>query len=240
MRFERYGDGDYSFLCLHGWNGGHATFEPLAKLLPPGVSLWCPDLPACDTIAQQTAELAEFAARIPGPLRIVGNCSGAAFGLRLARELTVERLVMIDAFAYIPLYFGVFVTPVVGRLAYYTAFANPVGRWFANSVTARHRARTTDLTAGFRRVNHEATFRQLQLLAGMGRPEDFRGIGAKIDIVFGAKTFRAIRKSAAIWKEVFPEATIHELRGAGHLPILEATSQLRDILLVPQETPCTV
>lgn len=238
MRFERYGTGDYAFLCLHGWNGGHATFAPLAKQLPPGVSLWCPDLPACDTITRQTAGLAEFAAQIPGPLRIVGNCSGAAFGLLLAQKMPVDRLVMIDAFAYIPIYFSVFVTPVLGRLAYYSAFANPIGRWIANSAVANHRAEATDLTEGFRRVNHEATYRQLRLLAEMGRPEDFRGIGAEIDIVYGARTFSAIRKSAKIWKKVFPEAKTHELAGAGHLPILEATSQLSDILF--QERLCTV
>jgi len=238
MQFKRYGGGDSAFLCLHGWNGNHATFAPLAAGLPEGVSLWCPDLPQFDSLDAITSELQHFASGIGKPLRIIGNCSGALHGLLLAKRIPVERLVMIDAFAYWPTYFRMFLTPIAGRIAYLTAFANPLGRWLANTAVAQHRAASTDLTEGFRRVNHAATYRQLQLLAEMDAPESFRGLVHEVEIVFGQHSFGAVRRSAQIWQSVFPAAKQYELTGAGHLPILEATRQLQSILF--QERRCTV
>jgi pimeloyl-ACP methyl ester carboxylesterase len=238
MHVERYGSGAEAFLCLHGWNGTHATFEPLAKGLPEGVSLWCPNIPARESLAAITSELETVARQIAGPLRIVGNCSGALHGLLLAEHLRVERIVMIDAFAWLPLYFRPFLAPVFGYVAYWSAFANPLGRWAANLSMARHRKGTTDLTAGFREVNHAETYRHLLLLAGLRSPERFRGVCEQVDIVYGQRSFQAVKKSAAIWKQVFPEAREYSLTGAGHLPILEAPRQLQGIIC--QEKPCRV
>ena len=238
MHVERYGCGGENFLCLHGWNGTHTTFAPLAEGMPQGVSLWCPDIPACDSLAAIASELESVAREIPGPLRIVGNCSGALHGLLLAERLRVESIVMIDAFAWLPVYFRLFLAPMFGHVAYWSAFANPLGRWAANLSMARHRKATTDLTAGFRKVNHAETYRQLQLLAGLRSPERFRGVCEHVDIVYGERSFAAVKKSAAIWKQVFPTACEYSLAGAGHLPVLEATSQLQSIIF--QEKPCRV
>ena len=238
MHIERYGTGGEAFLCLHGWNGSHTTFAPLAEGLPEGVSLWCPDLPARDSLDQITTELEAAARAIPGPLRIIGNCSGALHGLLLAERIRAERIVMIDAFAFLPLYFRLFLLPVLGQLAYRTAFANPVGRWAANLAVARHRKDSTDLTEGFRRVNHAETYHQLRLLSGLQSPERFRGVCRDVDIVYGERSFQAVKQSAEIWKRIFPAARDYSLSGAGHLPILEATTQLQNVIF--QERPCRV
>ncbi len=238
MLFERYGHGPCAFLCLHGWNGTHATFAPLAAGLPERVSLWCPDIPTGATLSEITDSLEALSTAVPKPLRIVGNCSGALHGLLLAERVPVERLVMIDAFAYWPWYFRLFLAPVLGRYAYWSAFANPVGRWLANGALARHRTESTNLTDGFSRADHAKTYRQLELLSEIHPPEGFRGVTAQIDIVCGERSFAAIRRSAAIWKKVFPAAREYTLAGAGHLPLLEATGQLRQIIL--EESPCTV
>lgn len=238
MRFERYGHGPCAFLCLHGWNGNHATFKPLAAGLPDEVSLWCPDIPAGGSLAEITNSLEALAGAMPKPLRIVGICSGALHGLLLAERTPVERIVMIDAFAYWPAYFRIFLAPVWGRYAYLTTFANPLGRWLANCSLARHRNHSTNLTEGFSRVDHAETYRQLQLLTEIHAPEGFRHINAHVEIVYGERSFTAIRRSAAIWKNVFPSAPEHRLAGAGHLPLLEATGQLRRIIF--EESPCIV
>ena len=72
----------------------------------------------------------------------------------------------------------------------------------------------------------------------IGSPERFRGVIKKVQIAYGEKSFGAIKRSAAIWKGVFPQATVHELRGAGHLPLIEAADQLRNIIF--EEKPCIV
>jgi pimeloyl-ACP methyl ester carboxylesterase len=236
MHVERYGGGDRGFLCLHGWNGSHRTFEPLAEALPAGVSLWCPDMPDRESLAGITDELQALAATMPPPLRIIGNCSGALHALLLAERMPVDQIVMIDAFAYWPVYFRIFLAPVFGQYAYLSAFANPLGRWVANASVAHHRKSSTNLTEGFSRVDHGATYRQLHLLTGIGSPQRFRSLVANVQITYGTKSFAAIKRSAAIWKDVFPQATTHELAGAGHLPLIEAAGQLRNIVF--EEKPC--
>jgi pimeloyl-ACP methyl ester carboxylesterase len=195
-------------------------------------------MPDRQTLAAVTDELQALAETMPRPLRIIGNCSGALHGLLLAERMPVDQIVMIDAFAYWPVYFRLFLSPVFGRYAYLSAFANPLGRWVANASLMQHRQASTNLTEGFSRVDHGATYRQLQLLAGIGSPECFRGIRAKVQITYGENSFAAIRRSTAIWKEIFPHATIHELAGAGHLPLIEAAGQLRSIIF--EEKSCIV
>ncbi len=234
MNVRKYGQGPRHLLCLHGWSGSHTTFAPLAD---PEFTLWCPDLPA--TTADGVANgLASLIRRMPGPVEIVGNCSGAIYGLLAAQRVPVARIVLIDAFAFWPAYFQLFLIPVWGRLAYMSAFANPIGRWIANRSLAGHRTEETDLTDGFSRVDHDATYRHLQILSSIGPASQFASARGDIDIVYGERSFAAVRKSAAIWKGIFPRARQFRLDGAGHLPILEATSQLKTILM--QEVPCPV
>lgn len=238
MNVKRYGTGSRVFLCLHGWNGTHRTFEPLAAELPRDVSLWCPDLPGdCETLDAVTDDI-EALARSFDSVHVVGNCSGALHALLLAERMPVERIVMIDAFAYWPLYFRLFLAPGWGRYAYATAFANPVGRWLANQSLARRRTASTNLTAGFAQADHATTYRYLQMLSGVPSPSRFRGIGAPIEICYGERSFAAVRKSVAMWKEIFPQAREHCLAGAGHLPLLETTAPLRNIILENSHAIC--
>ncbi len=233
MHVERFGHGPVELLCLHGWSGDHRTFEPLAHLIPDGYSLLCPDLPGCGRSAAPENWSAEAIVEALAPWhrpRMIGNCSGAIFALLLAQRRPVEWITMIDAFAYWPWYFRLFLAPGWGRHAYGAAFANPVGRRIADLSLAKHRAASTSLTEGFAGVDHKMTYRYLQLLAEIGPPEQFRGVDAAIRIVHGARTFAAIRRSAAIWKSIFPAAQESELKGAGHLPILEAAPALSRII----------
>ena len=236
-------------LGVHGWSGDHRTFSPLADSLPPLFSFWSVDLPGCGrspaprewTLAGITHDLVQTIGSIGAPVHVLGNCSGALLALSAAKAMNsggnyISQISMIDAFAWWPWYFRLFLAPYWGRYAYWTAFANPIGRWMTNRSLANRRSRDTDLTEGFSRVDHATTYKYLQLLSAIEGPEEFQGISCPIDIYYGERSFAAVRESASRWLRVFPHARTTVLRGAGHLPIAEATAQLR--YLIFEENPC--
>jgi pimeloyl-ACP methyl ester carboxylesterase len=198
------------------------------------------DLPGCGdsedpsewTLDRVASDVAEAASSIPRPFTLVGNCSGALLGLLAARQIQsrVERMILIDIFAVYPWYFRLFVLPVLGPVAYYSTFANPLGRWIANFSLRSHRTEDTTLTGGFSAVRHDSTYRYLKLFENYPKIETFGNLRMAIDLVYGANTFRAIVESVPRWKALWPQAREFRLAGAGHLPIEEATGQLRNIL----------
>jgi pimeloyl-ACP methyl ester carboxylesterase len=236
--------GARTYFGIHGWSGTHETFAPLVGELPPDVSFVTVDLPGhgrsgwsgdldLDLLAGMlSAEMGRIEAR---RFTLVGNCSGALLGLAAleaepALISRVERMVLIDPFAYAPWYFRIFVTPPIGRYAYYSTFANPLGRWLANQSLRGHRQDDTDLTHSFRHLDHAVSYRYLEILTGISSIDRWKGIGIETDLVYGARTFGAIRRSVGMWQAIWPHARVHELKAAGHLPILEATDDLRRIL----------
>ena len=252
MHLERYGSGSRLFFGLHGWSGDHRTFAPLREYLPDDCSLYSADLPGCGlspspavwALPAITNEIVEAVSSVASPaLTLIGNCSGALLGLLAAKQLAsrFERLVLIDPFAYWPWYFRVFVEPSFGRYAYYSTFANPVGRWLANRSLKSKRAGEAHLTQSFSEVNHETVYRYLLLLTGIDGVEQFRELQMPIDIVYGGRTFGAVKESCEIWRAIWPQVRIHELDGAGHLPIEEATKQLSEIIfrLVSEPEPAS-
>lgn len=244
MHVNRFGTGPRHFLGVHGWNGTGETFRSVIAALPADVTFWTLDLPGCgaspraskltlDTVLESAAQALTA---LPGPVTLVGNCSGAVLGLLLtqAHAGCVNRLVMLDAFAFVPWYFQLFRTQF-GRMAYWTAFANPVGRGITNLALRARRTEHTDLTAGFRRADHEATLAYLDIFAEAASLVSFERISTPVDVLYGERTFAAVRESAAIFAEHLPVSRIEVLRGAGHLPLLEATRQVCSILFDPQE-----
>ena len=243
MHAERYGNGQDLFFGLHGWSGDHRTWLPLVPYLPARATLIAVDLPGygrspaparwtLDGVAREIA--AGLIREAHRPMVVAGNCSGGLLALAAATlpeaRAAIARLVLIDPFALWPWYFRVFAAPRGGRLAYRAVFANPAGRWAANQAVSRQRAPGTHLTEGFSGVNHEAAWQHLALLRQMPPPEHFRALTLPIDIVHGSRTFGAVRRSVAIWKEIWPHASVTELPGAGHLPIREAPAALAELV----------
>lgn len=241
MYVEKYGTGDKTYFGLHGWGGDHKTFAPLVEHMPASARLCAADLPGygrspaprewslpaiVDEIVRAIAQVDE------AKITMIGNCSGAILGLLAAQQLPdrIERLILIDPFAFMPWYFKVFVAGSFGRYAYYSTFANPIGRWLTNVSLKRKRAATSDLTRSFSAVNHKISQRYLALLARIKDIAQFDNLRMPIDIVYGEKTFSAVKQSVARWKAIWPQARAIELRGAGHLPIEEATKQLSQIV----------
>lgn len=241
-----YGVGDVArtYFGVHGWSGTHETFVPLTANLPPDSTFVSVDLPGhgrsgwsgrldLDLLAGM---LADEMSKVETPnFTLVGNCSGALLALAALEAepdliQRVERLVLIDPFAYAPWYFRIFVTPPIGRYAYYSTFANPLGRWLANQSLRGHRQDETDLTHSFQNLDHSVSYRYLEILTGISSIDRWKGITIDTDLVYGERTFGAIRKSVIMWQDIWPHARVHELKAAGHLPILEATDELSRIL----------
>ncbi|HKQ77640.1 MAG TPA: alpha/beta fold hydrolase [Blastocatellia bacterium] len=241
MFVERYGKGDRIFFGLHGWSGDHTTFAPLANYLPADASLYCADLPGCGRsqpplewrLEELASEIADEISNLDSPsVTVIGNCSGAILALAAMPRIAerVNRLILIDPFAFAPWYFKLFVATPVGKYAYYSTFANPVGRWITNLSLRRHRTGESDLTVSFRAVDHNASYHYLRMLCAIDGIERFAWIRRPIDIVCGERTFGAIKRSVGMWRAVWPHARLFELEGAGHLPIDEATEDLSRIV----------
>lgn len=238
---ERHGSGPEVYFALHGWGGDRRTFAPLAPRVPETASLYAADLPGCGdsprpnvwAVGRVVDEIVRAVRRIGGGrVTLVGNCGGAVFALLAARELgeTVERVSMIDPFAYLPRYFRLFNAGEFGRRAYDATFANPVGRWLTNQSLRGRRAGAADLTATFAKVDHEAARRYLALYDEVGGVEIFRDMKVPVEIAYGERTFGAVKRSLLTWREVLPHARVRELKGAGHQPFVESPAQSAEFI----------
>ena len=241
MFVERHGRGPEAHFALHGWGGDRRTFAPLAPYVPETASLYAADLPGCgDSSAPREWTVGAVVEEIVGAVReleaesatLVGNCGGAVFALLAAQASgkRVKRIVMIDPFAYLPRYFKLFNAGELGRRAYDATFANPLGRWLTNQSLRGRRAGAADLTASFAEVDHEAARRYLALYDEIGGVEIFRGLRVPVEVAYGERTFGAVKRSLALWRDVLPQARVSELKGAGHQPFAEAPAQVSEVI----------
>ncbi|HOE67965.1 MAG TPA: alpha/beta fold hydrolase [Candidatus Hydrogenedentes bacterium] len=241
LHVKQYGQGHRAWLGIHGWAGNHRTFRPLASHVPNDCVLYSADLPgygltppldrwALDPVV---AMISETLRRLPHrSLTLVGYCGGGNLAMLAAQQAPerVERLVLIDPFAYMPLYFRVFTWGSFGRRAYMSAFANPLGRRIANAVLRRKRRGHTDLTETFGRVNHALTIEVMRSLLDFPPLASFQTLSMPIDMAYGERTFAAVKRSVQIWKTVWPHARAQVLLGAAHNPIAETPAQTAAIL----------
>jgi pimeloyl-ACP methyl ester carboxylesterase len=73
-------------------------------------------------------------------------------------------------------------------------------------------------------------YRYLSLMGEIDDISRFSRLRLPVDLIYGARTFGAIKESIALWRGVWPHSRCYELPGAGHLPIQEATAQLSKIV----------
>ncbi len=235
-----YGSGEQILVALHGWGGDHRTFEPLCDNLSARWTLVLLDLPgygnslliepfSIEHVAEKVKLVIE---RYPSPVQMIGSCSGAVIALEVARQApeSIERIIALDLFAYMPWYFRLFTLGIVGKLAYRLAFDSTLGRTTVNHLLRSRRAGHIDLMASFADKSPEVTLKYLTALALMDGPERYRSLPVDVELVYGARTFRAVRDSVARWKQVFPRLTIHQVERAGHLIVDEAPGEVAAII----------
>jgi pimeloyl-ACP methyl ester carboxylesterase len=242
----RHGRGPRTFVGLHGWSGSQQSFDPLLPHLPDDATLVTFDLPGFGAAADpidwsDEAFLGPIEAvlhGLPRPVTLVGSCGGAVVALFVALRArrAVERLVMIDPFAYVPWYFRIFDLPVLGPLLYALVFMNPLGRRLTNQGLSPRRQRDVDLIEGFRDVRHGSNLRYLRWLVRHSAVDfaDFRRFEGDVDIIFGARTFPAVRRSLDRWRWVWPHLRAFEMQEAGHIPVHEAAADVADVVFRPR------
>jgi pimeloyl-ACP methyl ester carboxylesterase len=221
------------FVGLHGWGGSCRTFDPLLPYLPSDATLWGVDLPGYGRSPlprrwhwdEVIGPLHDWASRLDsGPAEWVASCSGAIVALVVAERdpRLVARLVFLDAFAFVPCYFRIFLAGRFGRIAYRCTFATEFGRRLTNEALRSKRAGDSDLTSSFETIPPEVPYHYLRLLSEAGPLARFAGFSFPIDLAYGARTFAAVRTSARMFRQLWPQAREHEIPGAGHLMLQEA------------------
>jgi pimeloyl-ACP methyl ester carboxylesterase len=235
----KWGTGHSRVVALHGWGGSHATFLPLVRYVPSSHQLIAPDLPGygqsklpMEWTTKHIAEMIVHSVPNDRTITLVGNCTGGVIGAELAlvNPGVVNRMVVIDPFAYMPWYFGIFLKGNFGRMAYRTTFASQVGRYVMNQALRNRRTGDADLTESFGRVNHDAVYAFLKMLAGHEGPARYEALEIPIDIITGEKTFGAVRKSVRMLQQVWPQSRVHVVADAGHLPIEERSWEVAKIV----------
>lgn len=237
LRLHSVGGGERHYFGIHGWGGGYHTFDPLIPHLPDDVTLHSFDLPGYGESPRLERWDAELLVEVLDAtldtvpvesVTLLGNCSGADFGLMLARRRpgSFARLVLIDPFAYFPWYFELLSARGFGRLFYASAFETRVGRWLTNRRLREHRAEQTHLTASFETLDHDVVYAYLQMLRQLPPYTELAELAMPIDIAYGERTFPAVQRSVALFIAMWEQARAACLPGAGHLPIQEATAEL--------------
>lgn len=239
MYVERFGDGGTKILALHGWAGTHRDFLPLARHIPSHVQLIAPDLPGhgCttppdawteDALLKELQEFTQFE-----EIRVVvGFCSGAVLALLLAERLPqqLRRIVMIDPFAFVPWYFRLFLKKHIGVWAYRFTFEMAPGRSFTNTILRTKQRADEDFTAAFQNIRRDVALNWLAFLGRVGTPARFSALPVEVDIIYGERTFRAVRDSVGEYIKVFPHARVVCLSKIGHLPLVRAARSIANII----------
>ncbi len=244
--FCRYGTGSEVLIGLHGWSGDHRSFEPIVPLMPPHMSLLSFDQPGFGrSPAPDVWTVRGIATPIEAVIRrldlcdltIVGSCSGAVVGMELAMMLgsRVKRVVMIDPFMTAPWFFRLFCWGWVGKLCYYSTFANPIGRWLTNRGLADRRTEDTSLTEHFEKADHGKALGYLKALCDPGLHdrgyERLDGLG---EFLVGDRTFESVKRSVDWWQRTrWPSAPRLTLPEAGHMPVHEAPAAVADVVFGP-------
>jgi pimeloyl-ACP methyl ester carboxylesterase len=227
------GVGPVEVVLLHGWGGSHATFHALAGELSARVGVLAVDLPGygnsdpptiydIEDIARDVA--AAVSPHLQAPVVLLGTCSGAVVAAAvepLLRE-RVRAMVLCEPFAFVPWYLRLFIWPILGAFFYWVTFSNPLGRFLTDKSLADRGPDGAALTASFATTRPAVARGWLKMLDRVGNPRRFAGRTSTVDLLWGRRTFRAVVRSIAQWRAVWPGALEQEIDSAGHLLVEEA------------------
>lgn len=234
MYLHRYGDGPKLYLGIHGWAADHTTFASLASLMPPDCTILAVDLPGYGNSAPpQRWDWSALSADLhqtlhdaiqDQPFSLIGSCSGAIMGLGALEHTTLnlQRLILLEPFAYVPAYLNLFLWPAFGPVAYWSTFANPIGRLITDRATSSRQATAADTTQqSFAKVDPWVPYKYLAMMKALGSAQRFAHLNLPTHLIFGQKTFQAVKSSITTWRALWPHATATELPELGHMLVQE-------------------
>lgn len=237
LQLYRYGEGPRVFVGFHGWGAEHTkSFRSLLERLPEDVTFWAMDMPGCGASAAPprwdwevvTEILARGCDQIAPErqLSLVGSCSGSfhALAVALERPARVERMLLLEPFAYMPWFFSIFLAPVGGRALYRVIFDNPIGQAATRASLRRQKVSSEyDMVGAFARGSDlGVAYRYLQFYGEIPEHTVFAAAPGPVRIILGERSWKAIHEAVDLWRENWPELEVVELAGTGHMFSQEA------------------
>jgi pimeloyl-ACP methyl ester carboxylesterase len=208
---------DIALVCIHGLAGSSAWWNPVAAKLEEAGPVRLLDLPRRVHPPDLAGWVVEQLNRsqIFGPVDLVGHSLGALVALRVAaaRPELVRRLVLIAPPGITPRGFTIaFGWPLIVSLSR----ARP--RFLVRLARDASRAGPANILRGARHV------------AGADARLDAEQVVAPTLLVWGASDRLVPSTSADRWLEVLPDARLHVIPTASHVPMVEAPDELAAVI----------
>jgi pimeloyl-ACP methyl ester carboxylesterase len=246
--YQRYGDGEHVYVGIPGFGAPHSkSFALMIEQMPEGITFYGIDPPGIgespdtddwswDAVNGLVLDAIREIARKEGkPVTLVGACSGSFHALEATRleQDHVDRLYLIEPFAFFPWYIVPFVTPGVGPTLLYSIFGSPVGRKaFQTALTMAGLTGGYDTMSSFAKVHWRNLYNYLRIYyeASLRGAKVFVTITVPKRIYSGSKTVGAIKESLDIWREVFDAVDVFILDGVGHQVTQEDPQRIAEMV----------
>ena len=156
-----------------------------------------------------------------------------------SRPERIREIVLLEPFAFMPWFFSIFLKPITGYPLYKMVFDNPLGRALTRSGLRKQGGdqekvdmvgnfgQQTDLLAAYEYLRHYGTITDHTV---------FKEATAPVRIICGENSFKAIHRSVGLWQQNWPDLTLHELSGIGHMLSQEAPELTASLIFQHRES----
>lgn len=248
LHYESYGDGEKIYVGIPGFGASHhKSFGLMIDHLPAAVKFYGIDPPGVGKsespehwswdsinalIAQAVREISQKEGK---PVTMIGACSGSFHAMEtsmLAPEC-VERLYLIEPFAFLPWYSYPFVSPTLGPIMLYSVFGSEIGRKSLQTfLTLMGFTGGFDTMSSFAKVH----WRDLYSYLSIYKEASDRGAMAlgqlemPVRIYTGSRTMQAMKDSIEIWKGILKDVTVFTVDNVGHQVTQEDPERITELL----------
>jgi pimeloyl-ACP methyl ester carboxylesterase len=240
ISYKKSGSGP-PLVFFHGWIGNEDTFGPCHAAFARHYTVYRPawpgygeSSPLSDVSIEALVEIGRNFILAMGdpPVTLVGNCLGGNIAMELFRRYPglVNRLVLIEMYAFIPWYLHLLLIPRLNVLLYRLLFNSMAGFRFLNSLLTTRIAGEGDgmryIEEGFHRTPATAAVDFIKAIKRFEKKyrslysEQFRADVATI-YVEGGRNFKPIRAFRETAHRYFRNLTIVSIPEGLHVPIAE-------------------
>jgi pimeloyl-ACP methyl ester carboxylesterase len=240
ISYKKSGSGP-PLVFFHGWIGNEDTFGPCHTAFAHHYTVYRPAWPGygkspplSDVSIEALVEIGRnfILATSDPPVTLVGNCLGGNIAMELLRRYPrlVNRLVLIEMYAFIPWYLHLLLIPHMNVLLYRLLFNSMIGFRFLNRLLTTRIAGEGDgmhyIEEGFHRTSARAAvdfIKAVKRFEKKYRPlyrEQFRTDVSTI-YVEGGRNFKPISAFRETAHMYFRNLTIVSIPESLHVPIAE-------------------